>query len=305
LNTKQLQYFVRIAELGSFRKASEALHIAQPALTRHIKNLEEALSVQLFNRSSSGVMLSSAGRLLLERARFILRQTEQARADVMAEGTVPSGAVTFGAPPSISQILFPLLSVAYLTQYPNVQLRFFEGVSHLHDWLLNDEIDLAILPNSRLSEKGNFSLTSFVGEPVYLVGAAGALEPGSRYRLEDVTTLPLVLTPSPSTVRGWLDRMVVNKSFRLHVVAETESLEVQKALVKANLGFALLPHSAVFQDFKAGNLSLGVVDDLSLNRVLAWRTDRPLTPAVKRMVDLTEEKMNELQRSGAFGFEPQ
>jgi LysR family nitrogen assimilation transcriptional regulator len=68
MNQKQLDYFIRIAELGSFRKASEALRIAQPALTRHIQRLEEDLGVQLFFRGGRGIILTNAGEFLLERA---------------------------------------------------------------------------------------------------------------------------------------------------------------------------------------------------------------------------------------------
>lgn len=77
MNQKQLAYFICIAELASFRKASETLWIAQPALTRHVQRFEDELGVQLFFRGGRGVILTSAGELLLERTRFIQRQTEQ------------------------------------------------------------------------------------------------------------------------------------------------------------------------------------------------------------------------------------
>lgn len=301
MNSRQLEYFVRIAELGSFRRGSESLHIAQPALTRQIKNLEAELGVELFDRRSGGVALTKAGSLLLERARFILRQTEQAKADVVAEGTVPSGSVTFGAPPSISEILFGPLSEAYLARYPDVRLRFYEGVGHLHTWLLNDEIDLAILPNSRLVDTRSFGLRTFVGEPIYLVGTAGDLKPNSMVTIHDILSLPLVLTPPPSTVRDHLDDAVRGLGTRVKVVAETESMQVQKKLVCAGLGYALLPHSAVHFDSDAGLLSLSVVEGWTLGRVLAWRNDRPLSLAVKRMVELTEQIMESLRVAGAFG----
>jgi LysR family transcriptional regulator, nitrogen assimilation regulatory protein len=282
LNNRQLFYFVSIADLGSYRRASEALRVAQSALTRQIKNLEDELGVELFYRHTDGITLTSAGALLLERARFILRQTEQARADVVAEGTVPSGTVAFGAPPSVAQILFQRIAKVYLSLYPQVQLRFYEGVGHLHQWLLNDEIDLAILPNTRLADTRSFRLHSFASEPVYLVGPAGDLATGSHCSVRDIISLPLVLSAPPSTVRGLLDEIVAQEGCRLRIVAETESMQVQKSLVEARLGYALLPHSAVYRDFGGNTLTFSLVDGWSLSRALAWRTDRPLTPAVKK-----------------------
>jgi LysR family transcriptional regulator, nitrogen assimilation regulatory protein len=303
LNSKQLEYFLKIAELGSYRRASELLRIAQPALTRQIKMLERELGVELFNRHSDGVTATSAGALLLERARFIVSQTEQARADVMAEGTIPRGTVAFGAPPSIAGALFCRLSQVYLSLYPDVKLRFYEGVGHLANWLTSNEIDLAILPNSRLADVRNFNLRSFVGETVYLVGPPGEFAPGSRCGIEAVVERPLVLTTPPSTVRGWLDQFV-ERGGRLRIVAETESLNLQHSFVQAGLGYALLPHSAVSRSYAAGAVSLCRVEGWSLTRVLAWRNDRPLTPAVRCMVELTEQEMTKLLLSGAFGVDP-
>lgn len=301
MNNRQMEYFVRIAELGSFRRASESLRIAQPALTRHIKNLEADLGVELFNRRSDGVVLTSAGGLLLERARVILRQTQQARADVMAHGTVPSGSVGFGAPPSIAQMLFGPLAAAYQSSYPQVLLRFQDGVGHLFDWLVNEEIDLAILPSSRLTETRSFCRKPLVSEPVYVVGAPGRLPLGRECGVADVTALPLVLTPAPSTVRSWLDELVRADGHTLQVVAETESSQVQKDLVRAGLGFAVLPHSAVHRDHEAGLVDLCQVRHWRLSRVLAWRNDRPLTPAVREMIRMTEALVQELFEDGAFG----
>ncbi|MEP9377167.1 LysR family transcriptional regulator [Aquabacter sp. CN5-332] len=304
MNDKQLEYFVRIAELGSFRKASEALCIAQPALTRQIQKLEEELGVALFTRGSRGIATTSPGTLLLERARFIRRQTEQAVADVMAEGTVPSGVVGFGAPPSIAEILFCGLSKTYLDLYPQVRLAFFEGVGHLRSWLLSGDIDIAILPNTRGIADRHVGLDNLVREPVYLVGQAGEFAPGSTCTWRDLVPLPLILAAPPSTVRGWLDANLAHSGEKIRVGVETESLQVQKKLVKAGLGYAVLPHSAVHRDFEAGTLTLCQVEGWLMDRVLAWRTDRPLTPAVQKMIDATRAEMARLQKEGMFGGVP-
>jgi LysR family nitrogen assimilation transcriptional regulator len=301
VNSKQLEYFSKIAELGSYRRASDCLRIAQPALTRQIKMLETELGVELFHRHSDGITPTAAGALLLERARFILRQTEQARADVMAEGTIPRGTVAFGAPPSIASVLFCRLSKLYLSLYPDVRLRFYEGVGHLADWLNSNEIDLAVLPNGRLADVRNFDLRSFVGEAVYLVGPPGEFAEGSSCSVEDVVRRPLVLTTPPSTVRGWLDDFVDQQGGQLRIVAETESMRLQHSFVQAGLGYALLPYSAVSPSHVTNTVSLCRVDGWSLTRVLAWRNDRPLTPAVRCMIDLTEQEMRKLLASGAFG----
>ncbi len=301
MNDKQLEYFVRIAELGSFRKASEALRIAQPALTRQIKKLEDELGVALFTRGSRGIVTTAPGTLLLERARFIRRQTEQALADVMAEGTVPSGGVTFGAPPSIAEILFPNVSRHYRNLYPQVQLTYFEGVGLLRSRLLSGELDLAILPNTSSIASRHVGLDNLVREPVYLVGRAGEFAPGATCTWRDLVPLPLILAEPPSTVRGWLDTNLAHSGEKMRVIIETESLQVQKNLVQAGLGYTVLPHSAVHRDFESGRLTLCQVEGWLMDRVLAWRTDRPLTPAVQKMIEITRIEMACLRTQGIFG----
>ncbi|MFL9826689.1 LysR family transcriptional regulator [Rhodoplanes sp. SY1] len=304
MNDKQLEYFVRIAELGSFRKASESLRIAQPALTRQIKKLEAELGVALFTRGTRGITTTMPGTLLLERARFIRRQTEQAVADVMARGTMPSGAVSFGAPPSVAELIFSSLSKSYLALYPDVRLNFFEGVGRLRPWLLSGEIDLAVLPNTRGIASRQVALETLIREPVYLVGRPGEFPSGHVCTWRDVVARPLILAAPPSTVRGWLEAALARTGERLRVVVETESLHIQKELVDAGVGHAILPHSAVYRDFEAGTLTLSRVKGWLMDRVLAWRTDRPLTPAVQKMIELTRVELARLAAAGAFGESP-
>ena len=110
MDIRQLRTFVHVAELGSFSKAADRLHIAQPALSRQIRLLESELKAALFIRHGRGVRLTDAGTLFLDRASGILRQIEQARADVAAEAGDVSGEVSIGVPPSVGIVLTGHLS---------------------------------------------------------------------------------------------------------------------------------------------------------------------------------------------------
>lgn len=301
MNERQLDYFIRIAELGSFRKASETLRVAQPALTRQVRSLEERLGVALFARSARGVVLTRAGELLLERGRFIKRQTEQAISDVMAEGTTPSGAVAFGAPGSIAQLLFCPLARKYLRLYPKVTVTFSEGVSRLHSQLLSGDLDLAILPNTRGTYTRNVEVELLADEPVYLVGRAGEFPAGATCTWREVAGLPLILSPDASSVRKWVEDSRPEGSNAPLGHVETESLDLQKQLVREGVGYAVLPHAAVHTENDIGRLSLARVENSRLRRLLAWRTDKPLTPAVQKMIELARIEAAGLRAAGAFG----
>lgn len=302
MNQKQLDYFIRIAELGSFRKASEALRIAQPALTRHIQHLEEELGVQLFFRGGRGIILTNAGELLLERAQFIQRQTEQAIADVRSEGSVPRGAVSLGAPGSVAHVLFEPLVEAYLKLYPGVQLRLYDGVGHLRSLLLSGELDLAILPTGGAPIEAGIGSVTLVREPLYLVGPPGEFAPGATCTLAEVARLPLAQAGHSSSVRTRLEASALDNGGALDIKVETDSLHVQKKLVRAGVCYSVLPYCAVYGDDERGYLSLSRIEGYKLDRVLGWRTDRPSTPAVRAMVALIRQQIEKLQQQGTFGL---
>ena len=105
IDLRQLNSFLTIAKRGSFSRASEALFIAQPALSRQIRLLEEALDAELFVRHGRGVLLTTAGEVLYERAKGLLKDTEQLQADVAAVSGTVTGQVKLGLLPTISNDL--------------------------------------------------------------------------------------------------------------------------------------------------------------------------------------------------------
>jgi len=114
MNLRQLSYFVCIAESGTFSAAADALHVAQSALSRHVKELEEELGGALLDRGSRGVTLSDSGKVLFERAKFILSQFEEAGSEVRAHNKELTGTVRLMAPSSIGQVLFEPLVDRFL-----------------------------------------------------------------------------------------------------------------------------------------------------------------------------------------------
>src|SRR3954469_10734762 len=123
MDLRQLTTFVQVADLGSLSKAAERLRIAQPALSRQIRLLEEELKVTLFTRHGRGMVLTPAGELLRGRASGILRQVEEARADLMEEAGAVRGRVVFGMPPTVGDVLATRLIERFLALHPEVRLR--------------------------------------------------------------------------------------------------------------------------------------------------------------------------------------
>lgn len=124
MNLKQLEYFVHVAELGSYNRAASFLAIAQPALSRQIRHLELELGQSLFIRTGRGVGLTEAGKRLLSRARGILQQMEHVKQELEETKGEPLGHLTIGMPPTLARVLtLPLVS-EFRDRFPKAALRF-------------------------------------------------------------------------------------------------------------------------------------------------------------------------------------
>ena len=102
MDLRQLRYFVAVAERGGFGAAASALNVAQSALSRHIRVLEEELGGALLVRGTRGVSVTESGKVLLDRGRWLLGSLDDIKAEVQTENREPSGTVRLGAPSSLA-----------------------------------------------------------------------------------------------------------------------------------------------------------------------------------------------------------
>src|SRR5713226_7593056 len=123
MELRSLTYFARIAELGSITRAAAHLHVAQPALTRHVQRLEEELNVTLFTRANRGVRMTEAGQRLLDSAMRILRDVERAGDEIRAHKAHPSGKIVLAVTPTLCPVVVPELFARMRRHYPMVELK--------------------------------------------------------------------------------------------------------------------------------------------------------------------------------------
>ncbi|MDI9333148.1 MAG: LysR substrate-binding domain-containing protein [Cytophagales bacterium] len=152
MDLKQLEYFVRVAELGSFTRAALQLGVAQPALSKHLRLLEVELRQNLLIRNGRGALPTEAGKRLLEHGRGILHQVALAKEDLSAARGELSGRVSIGLPPSLSRLLTVPLTQAFQTELPLAKLRLTEGFSVLMlEGMRLGNLDMALLYNPAAS----------------------------------------------------------------------------------------------------------------------------------------------------------
>src|SRR3984893_12690608 len=173
MELRSLAYFVRIAELGSITRAAAHLHLAQPALTRHVQRLEDELGVPLLTRANRGVKLTEAGQKLLESAARILREVERTGDEIRAQDAHPSGRIIIGITPTLCPGVVPGVSANMRADYPRVELKVMHaGMVRLEEFIIDGRVDVALL--SELSRSRLILSTRLAQEEMVLVTRPGA-----------------------------------------------------------------------------------------------------------------------------------
>lgn len=233
MDLKQLEYFVHVAELGSFTRASSFLQIAQPALSRQIRALEVELRQTLFERNGRGVTLTDPGRRLLEHGRGILQQVLRARQDLEERRGDVTGHLAVGMPPSVSRTLTAPLVTEFRSRFPRATLTVLEGLSaYMLEWLQIGRIDCAVVYN--VAPSPAVDLQPVLDESLYLVGARREGEPpvGPPVPLATLATLELVMPSRPHSIRMLLETALIAEGGRPRVGIEIESVPAILELVR-------------------------------------------------------------------------
>jgi LysR family nitrogen assimilation transcriptional regulator len=254
MDLKQLEYFVRVAELGSFTRASIALDIAQPALSRQIRLLEVELRQSLLTRNGRGALPTEAGTLLLKHGRGILHQVEVAREELGAVRGALAGRVSIGLPPSLSRLITVPLTRAFMQRLPQAHLTLTEGFSVLmHDGLRVGNLDMAVLYNVEHSPE--MEITTLHTEELILISKKSAGKAKAKGKSKDensvrkhqpislteVAGLPLILPSRPNAFRILIENEMTAIKRKPDITLEVDGLNAILGLVKEGLGHAVLP----------------------------------------------------------------
>jgi LysR family transcriptional regulator, nitrogen assimilation regulatory protein len=294
MDLKQLEYFVRVAELGSFTRASIALDIAQPALSRQVRLLEVELRQSLLLRNGRGATPTEAGKLLLEHARGILHQVERVREELGRVRGALAGRVAIGLPPSLARVLTVPLTRAFREQMPDAQLSISEGLSAaMQEWLVNGRLDIAVLYNAQPAN--GIEISPLLDEDLLLVQLRppGLPEdpPPAPIALKDVARLPLVIPSRPNAIRMHVESEMAGIGCRPVIALEIDGVSAILDLVADGAGNAILSRNAVASSVKPSAFTVRAITDPPL------RTRLSLATSSLRPATLTQQATLELMRA--------
>jgi len=288
MNSRQLRFFLQVAELGSVTRAANALYIAQPALSRQIQQLEDELGVTLFHRSDKGVTLTDAGRLLKTRAIPLFRHFERVQREVRDEYHEPSGVLTLAIPPSMADLLILPAITQFKLAYPNVTLRVVEYISGvINAWALIQQgnADLGVVTD--YEPWAGLVRVPFVQEPLCVIGPRDAgLDFSKPLDLKDVADLPLILPSRPNTFRLIIETALSEQRLPLKISAEINTPKLIVAAVEAGLGFAVLAYCASHSRLVQREVSVAPIRDQMVSWSIIHSRENPLSRAGKLMQEL-------------------
>lgn len=244
MDFKQLEYFVRVAELGSFTRAAQALEVAQPALSRQVRALELELREALLTRTGRGVVPTDAGLRLLEHGHAILQGVARARDDLHSRRGEPVGRVTVGLPPSLARRLTPLLIERFQHEMPKAHLEIVEAFSvTIAEWLGSARMDLGLVYSP--ANHPQIAADPVLEERLCLIGPTGSLPATGGVAFADLARYPLVMPQRSQIFRKLMEAQATLAHVKLDVVWEVSSVPVILDLVRAGYGYAALTDSAL------------------------------------------------------------
>lgn len=306
MDLKQLEYFVRVAELGSFTKAAQALDVAQPALSRQVRLLEVELRQNLLLRNGRGANPTEAGALLLAHARGILHQVARAREELGRVRGALAGRVAIGLPPSVSRVLAVPLMRAFRQQLPQVSASISEGLSvNMQEWLVNGRLDIAVLYNAQPAP--GLEISPLHEEDLVLVqarplGMAPHLCDGSApspIALRDIAALPLVIPSRPNAIRMQVEAELASLGVCAQVALEIDGVAAILDLVADGAGAALLSRNAVSSSIRPSAYWVRAIVEppLRTRLCLAISSQRPATLTQQAALALLQKTARHLLQS--------
>lgn len=302
MDLRQLRTFRSVAELGSLSKASDRLRVAQPALSRQIKLLEHELRVELFTRNGRGMVLTSAGQLLLDRTTGLVRQIEQVRDDLQSAGGTPSGRVVLGLVPTVSCVLSARFARRVIETLPDISLLIVESYGgHLVEWLHRGEMDLAIIYGPSVDL--HLTVETLGRDDVVAVGPRGSgLKELGEVDIGWLAEQKLVLPSHSHGLRALIERAAARKNLPLKVLMEADSFRVLTSFVEEGIGFTLLPPSAVRTEVAEGRLEAVPIAKPTITRelILASPADRRASVATTTISALIRNEIESVAADGLW-----
>jgi len=269
--------FLAVAENLSFSKAANELFISQPAVTKHIKELERQLGLALFHRKGNRIYLTNAGEITYKFYKQAFQLYSELEFVLGALKDEHKGSLRIGASSTISQYVIPKVLAQYHKRYPKIELSLFNGNSFdIEQKLMDNKIDIALVENN--SSRQNLKYINFLNDEVVAVAAKNSLiSKQESLDLNDLQEIPLVLREQGSGTLEVIEKELAQKGIsikNLNVFLHLGSTESIKQFLIDFEGIAFVSKRAIENE-----LQLNLLKEISVKGFRINRNFRIVVPA--------------------------
>jgi len=293
VDLRRLEIFAKVAELGSFSRAAEALFLTQPTVSEHIRALEVELGVQLLDRLGRGATPTRAGQLFLGYSQRILALAREARQAIDQFQGRMSGELVVAGSTIPGEYLLPTVIGRFKTKYPDISVTLLIGdTRQASDWVEDGRAEVAIVggkPASRALD----SRELLRDDLVVVVASGHPWSERESITLAELRTEPMVVRERGSGTREALERALgaVGLDFgAFRIAGEMGSTQAIKQGVRSGIGVSLLSRRAVEEECRAGLVHCVKVRDLKVDRSfhLVVHRDRSRSPLALAFLEFLE-----------------
>jgi LysR family nitrogen assimilation transcriptional regulator len=295
MDLNQVEYFLRVAELGSINRAAKELGLSQPALSRSLSQLEQDLGQQLMVRCQTGITITEAGSILAARGLALVHEAGAIREELAND---PAGRVVMGMPAALRHLVtLPALQVMR-SKSPGTAVRVHEGFNvFLRDMMKHGLLDLAVIAVEQVSES-SIAPEMLVREPLVLVRSTELLPPHDPARIEDVVEFPLALPGRPNTVRGIVDRAIRECHLTAKVPLEPENPGLCLEFVRCGLVGQTVTLRSVLVERDMSGMHVASIDKQELHWAFVVHRQRQNMAPVRRLASIIKSATADAVRSG-------
>lgn len=251
-----LKTFITLVEVNNFTKASEILHISQPSVSLHIKNLEQEFHTTLFIRSPKSVQITPTGEILYKRAKQIMAIAEAAQEDILAYHHSIQGTLIIGASFTIGENILPSILSKLQQQFPQLELQVIIGnTDEIIQFTKLLQVDIGLIEGQ--AHDNELVIQPFMQDELFIVGASNhPLAEQPSITISQLQRQKWVAREVGSGTRNYLDHLFRTNGLQVHSLLTISSNQGVKESVIEGLGLSLLSGSVIERDIRNGDIAI-------------------------------------------------
>ncbi|OHX66372.1 LysR family transcriptional regulator [Flammeovirga pacifica] len=266
----RLHVFSEVIQRHSFTKAAEALNISQPAVTKHVRALEEEYGIPLLERKGMLIHLTPAGEILKQYCDKIFSLERQLHFDIDSIKENIGGTIRIGASTTIAQYIIPSVIATFQQKVKDVKIEIRSGNTEaIENWLLEDVIDIGMIEGD--PHRGGLKYIPFLNDELVLVCSAKNNLKSTTINIDQLLKKPLVMREQGSGTRKIIENALHQKNIKessLTTVMYLDTTESIKRYVSSSNNYAILSIYSVLDELNRDQLQIIDIDDLEINRDL-------------------------------------